>query len=601
MTPRPLVARVLAALGLCAAVTSACGDDTTPPTVVLRATPCCQVTSLGASLVVEADATDDDGVSRVAFFAKAPGDPVATKFAEDIEAPFSVTYPSGGFAEADNGAHELSAEAYDAARNVGTSSLVIIVVVIDATAPGGTLTTTAGSRITTAGSVPLTAATSEPITMLELYDGAAKIGEVAATGTLPITHTFVVPVTGAENGTHVFTARALDVAGNSGESAPVSVSVDVRWAWRSEIWASGSYASVGALVADGTAGVYAGGVQAPPRPGLDAFLIKLDAAGAVLWTRTLGGPDSITTGVSVARDAAGDVYLGGAAASVASGAWADCFVVKYDPTGGIIWSRRIDSGAEDLGGYAGVDGLDGVYVAGSTRGSLDGNPNQGGSDAFVIKYDRDGNQLWVRQFGSAGGPIPDDDVSGMVVDPAGNVYIIGSTWGSIGGTPNPRNPDVFLTKYSAAGDALWARLLGTVSAGGLAVDPAGAVYVAGGVYAQPPDEYDVFVAKFDSAGVPVWSRQLGTGGWDYAGDLATDANGVHLVGFTSGEFDGIASLGADDIFLARLAHDGTLIDVRIYDTGAQEEGYAVAADGAGALYVGGIQRQTPALVLKHMP
>ncbi len=596
----PFGGRLLPVLALCSAVISACGDDT-PPTVVLRATPCCQVTALGTSLSIEADATDDDGVSRVAFFARAPGDPVAVQFADDVDAPFSATYPSGGFAEADNGVHQLSAEAYDAGGNVGRSGLVTIVVAIDVTAPGITLTTTSGSRITSAGSVALTAATSEPITTLELYDGAAKIGEVTATGTLPITHTFVVPVTRAENGTHVFTARALDVAGNGGESAPVTVTVDVRWAWRTEIWASGSYASVGALVADGTAGVYAGGVQAPTRPGLEAFLVKLDAAGAVLWTRTLGGPDSMTTGVAVARDVAGDAYLAGAAASVASGAWADCFVVKYDPTGGIVWSRRIDSGAEDVGGYVGVDGLDGVYVAGSTRGSLDGNPNQGGSDAFLVKYDRAGNQSWVRQLGASGGPVPDDMVSGLAVDAAGNVYLIGSTWGSIGGTAVPPTRDAFLAKYDASGEMRWARLLGTASAGGVAVDSAGAVYVTGGLYGQPPDESDVFVAKFDSTGGRLWLRTIDSGGLDYAGDLAADANGVHLVGYTYGELGGIASLAADDIFLASFAADGSFLDLRTYDGGAQEEASAVAPDGTGALYIGGIQRLTPAIVLKHVP
>ncbi len=598
MRPQALAPRTLVALWLCAVVAGGCGDDTTPPTVALRATPCCRITDLGASLIVEADVTDDEAVSRVEFFAKAPGDSVATRFAEDGEAPFAVAYPSGGFAEADNGVHELSAQAYDAAGNVGASSPVTIVVVIDATAPGVTLTTTSGSRITTAGSVRLTASTSEPVTKLELYDGGAKIGDIVATGTIPISHTFVVPVTRAENGAHVFTARASDVAGNIGESAPVSVTVDVHWAWRSEVWGS-SYATIHGLAVDGTAGVYAGGVIAMPST-WDAALVKLDAAGTVVWTRTFGDPANITTGRSVTRDVTGDVYLAGDSHARASSAVADCFVVKYDATGGVVWSRQIDSGAEDRGGFVAVDGLGGVYVAGSTRGTLDGNPNQGGTDAFLIRYDRDGNQVWARQFGSTGGRVPDDDVSGMAVDGAGNVYIIGSTWGSIGGAPNPQNPAVFLTKYSAAGDPLWARTLGTVSGAGVAVDPAGAVYVAGGVYAQPPDEYNVFVAKFDAAGTPVWTRQLGTDDIDVAQAIAVDANGVHLVGYTYGEFSGIVSQRSADIFLARFATDGALVDVRTYDRGA-EVGYAAAADGTGAVYVGGVMQQGPAIVLKHVP
>ncbi|MGH7646370.1 MAG: SBBP repeat-containing protein, partial [Gemmatimonadales bacterium] len=539
MAPAP---RALAGLLLYAALGSACGDDATPPTVTLRATPCCQITLAGDSVIVEADATDDQGVSRVEFFAKAPGDSVATQFAEDSESPFAVAYPSGGFAEADNGVHALSAEAYDAAGNVGTSSAVIIVVVIDATAPGIALTTTSGSRTTTAGFVRLTAATGEPITRLELYDGAVRIGEVAATGTIPITHTFVVPVTAAENGTHVFTARAADVAGNIGVSAPVSVTVDIRWAWRSDVWGSGSYGAIYGLAADGTNGVYAGGVLVAQPPGTDAVLVKLDAAGNVVWTRVFGDAAGSATGASVARDVTGDVYLG-------AGSGGDCYIAKYDAAGALIWSRRIDGGAEDDGGFVAVDGLGGVYVGGSTSGSLDGNPNPDGRDAFLIRYDRDGNQVWSRQFGSTGGPYPDGTVSGIAADSSGSAYIVGTTWGSIGGATPTGLHDVFVAKYSGAGDQLWLRLLGTANTdfgGGVTVDPSGSVYVTGGNYGgfggRPPDgSVDAFVAKFDSAGTPLWARQVGTGDYDAGNAVAADANGVHVVGYTGGQFSGMAS------------------------------------------------------------
>ena len=42
-----------------------------------------------------------------------------------------------------------------------------------------------------------------------------------------------------------------------------------------------------------------------------------------------------------------------------------------------------------------------VYVAGVTYGTLPGQTNSGNYDAFVRKYDADGNELWTRQFGSA--------------------------------------------------------------------------------------------------------------------------------------------------------------------------------------------------------
>ena len=63
----------------------------------------------------------------------------------------------------------------------------------------------------------------------------------------------------------------------------------------------------------------------------------------------------------------------------------------------IPWIQPIDGNDEAVG--ITVDSS-GVYVAGGTDGALPGQTSLGGTDAFVRKYDHQGNELWTQQFGS---------------------------------------------------------------------------------------------------------------------------------------------------------------------------------------------------------
>ncbi|MBU1706128.1 SBBP repeat-containing protein, partial [Patescibacteria group bacterium] len=85
-----------------------------------------------------------------------------------------------------------------------------------------------------------------------------------------------------------------------------------------------------------------------------------------------------------------------------------------------------------------------IYVAGWTYGGLDGNTNQGDGDIFLIKYDSDGNRLWTKQAGTDNS----DDGYGVAIDPKGNIYITGGTYGGLDGNTNHGSGDIFLIKYA---------------------------------------------------------------------------------------------------------------------------------------------------------
>jgi len=86
-----------------------------------------------------------------------------------------------------------------------------------------------------------------------------------------------------------------------------------------------------------------------------------------------------------------------------------------------------------------------VYVTGWTHGALDGNSYAGGGgDVFVVKYSSAGVKQWTRQLGTSSG----DYGLGIAVDSAGNVYVTGSTDGSLDGNGNAGDRDVFVLKLS---------------------------------------------------------------------------------------------------------------------------------------------------------
>jgi len=94
-----------------------------------------------------------------------------------------------------------------------------------------------------------------------------------------------------------------------------------------------------------------------------------------------------------------------------------------------------------------LDGLGNLYLAGWSQGELDGNASAGGYDPFVAKYGSNGTKEWLELFGSAA----DDYAYGITVDSNDQVLLTGWTEGELDGNPNLGKRDVFLVKYSSTG------------------------------------------------------------------------------------------------------------------------------------------------------
>jgi hypothetical protein len=319
----------------------------------------------------------------------------------------------------------------------------------------------------------------------------------------------------------------------------------------------------------------------------DAFVRKLDAAGAVVWTRQFGtSSDDYAT--SIAVDGDGNVYVAGDTLGALAGSNAgsqDSYLRKLDKSGTTLWTRQFGSqGPEQLGTVA-LDSSGHAYVSGSTYPT----GNQSSGDPYVRKFDASGGTVWAKQFGGA----DEDEAEAVAVDATGNVYVVGWTYDLI---PESKvgSWDAFVRKLDASGNPLWTRVFGTSDPDVIevaAVDGEGNLYVAGStgnaLAGASFGSQDAFVRKYDPAGATLWTRQIGTSGWDYGIALGVDGdNDVYVVGSTDGAFSG-SNAGKQDVFIRKLDKSGSTLWTKQFGTSSSEAAYGATADASGAVYVVG--------------
>ena len=92
----------------------------------------------------------------------------------------------------------------------------------------------------------------------------------------------------------------------------------------------------------------------------------------------------------------------------------------------ISWTRQFGTEGDDTAEDMVIDGAGNLYVVGSTDGPLAGQSHLGSQDAYLKKYDGQGNELWVRQFGTELW----DSGAAVAMDGEGSLYVIGTTLGS---------------------------------------------------------------------------------------------------------------------------------------------------------------------------
>ena len=392
-----------------------------------------------------------------------------------------------------------------------------------------------------------------------------------------------------------------------------------------------------AVAADNAGNMYMTGTTfSTPKGDSDALVRKISPDGAsFVYTADVGGSDN-DYGNGIAVDANGSAFVGGRTGSldfpVASAFQKqnygvnNAYVLKLDPAGTtLLFSTYIGGGNDDRGYAVAVDTQGSVYLTGiststdfpTNDGAFQRN-NRGGIDAFVAKFGFDGTAIYSTLLGGGS----DDRANGIAVDLKGNAYVVGETFSDSFPQANPPfqhsrhgSLDAFVAELNPDGSQLvfstFSGGSGDDSAGGVAVDLAGNVYVVGSTttdkgFDVPGRSYgtsynggasDIFVSKYTPGGQSLaWTTFLGSHGGDYGNAISVDANGtVYVAGDTDSNqypvtrdaVQGNRGGGVDAVLSVLDTNGQNLLYSSFYGGSGDDSAVGLAVNSRGDLFVTG--------------
>ncbi|MGK7948927.1 MAG: SBBP repeat-containing protein [Xenococcaceae cyanobacterium] len=351
------------------------------------------------------------------------------------------------------------------------------------------------------------------------------------------------------------------------------------------------------------AGYTSGNLGRRDRGGLDGFISKYNNQGREEWTRQIG-TRAIDNSYGIDTDTAGNVYLlsrtSGRLAGANAGIGNDVVLSKYNRIGRRQWQIQLGSfGRDNPFVDPRVDSSGDVVIAGYTNDDFAGpNADTGippSADAWIAKYDSNGNQLWSEQFGTEEG----DETFGLDLDSEDNIYTTGWTRGDLGG-PNNLNSDgevtydIWLAKYDTDGNQQWIEQFGTNTfdwSWDVATDINDDIYITGWTLGDlggsNAGSYDTWVAKYDSDGDRLWIDQFGTTGDDAALGIDVDELGnYYLTGYTDGDLTGEGNAGSYDAWVAKYDSDGNELWLQQFGTSELDNAYEVSVSGDNVFVTG---------------
>jgi len=260
-------------------------------------------------------------------------------------------------------------------------------------------------------------------------------------------------------------------------------------------------------------------------PFRDAYLIKTDTAGNLLWSNTYGGSGDEVCYYVTLVNTGGYVLTGGTSSFGAGGN--DLYIIRTDAAGNLQWSA-IAGGAYDDYGWSAVQTIDrGFLIAGFSQACL-GGCLQG----LLVKTDSSGAILWTKMLGGSGF----ETLYGIDRTGDGGYIVTGET-----STNSFGSSDTWLIKLNAVGDTLWTKFYGSANeeSGAVVRQTADRGYIIAGDIHNAFNIHHASLLKTDSMGNLQWAKTFGapdtSGGGEFGWDVHQLADrGYMMLGSTPG-------------------------------------------------------------------
>jgi len=272
----------------------------------------------------------------------------------------------------------------------------------------------------------------------------------------------------------------------------------------------------------------------------DVYLIKTDANGNSLWTKTYGGIGN-EGGYSIKQTSDGGYIVAGWTDSFGAGNM-DFYLIKTNANGDALWSKTYGGIGNDEGLSIDTTSGGGYIIAGWTDSF-----GAGSADVYLIRTDGGGNISWSRTFGGTGW-----DGASSIQQTSDGGYIVGGSTNSYGAG----SVDVYLIKLDAFANTLW-----TKTFGGTGVDYVTALqqtsdggYILAGTTNSFGTVYqDIYIIKTNVNGDTLWSKTYwGTANDESGYSVQQTSDGGYIIGGHTSSF----GAGGDDFYLIKTDASG---------------------------------------------
>jgi hypothetical protein len=256
-----------------------------------------------------------------------------------------------------------------------------------------------------------------------------------------------------------------------------------------------------------------------------------NVSAQVTWSTYFGG-ESFDGAYSIVTDASGNVYITGHTSSInkisTSGAFqtsyggsSDAFIAKFNTNGNLQWATYFGGPGYEMGKAIVLDANNNIYIAGEASGvshlATQGAHQEqiaGAQDAFLAKFNSSGNLLWCTYFGGS----LDESVTALKTSPQNEVYLVGYTKSNVG-----------------------------IATGGSHQSNYG-----GG-------DSDGFIIKFNESGARQWATYVGGNKEEYLYSLAISTGNHIYVGGYTGSTNGLSTQGVHQATYGGGDFDGFLL------------------------------------------
>jgi len=302
--------------------------------------------------------------------------------------------------------------------------------------------------------------------------------------------------------------------------------------------------------------------------GVDVWLIKTDASGDTLWTKTINGEND-DYGNCAKQTTDGGFIITGATYPSASGN-SDVWLIKTDQSGDTLWTKSFDGNGADWGNSVNQTTDGGYIIAGLT-----GNIGQGTGDIWLIKTNASGDSLWTKTYGGS-----NEDEGRSVQQTSDGGYIItgyknGMWW---------LGREAFLMKIDASGDSLWMRTYRSYnwSHGQSVIFNADGGFTFTGYFrpANDHNDMDVWLLKTDALGDTVWIKTFGKIGWEDGFSVQQLSDEGYIIAGSIGSYS-----DNKDVLLIRTDASGDTVWTKTFIDTGMSYAYSVQETSDGGYIV----------------